>query len=161
MLWQRGNLSRILFAMGVVLLTCLSGAVRAQDCTSAGGGYDSHGNYDDAVYADARENAAFKEDIKKAKIGAVYNDLWEDGDLRILIKTWPHTGLRLFHSMLLQKAAANNNALQVRELLRRGVYLNLATAQVAQDQVSLFMALGGGWQGAPAVDETSLQSVTK
>ena len=35
-----------------------------------------------------------------------------------------------------------------------------ATAQVAQDQVSLFMALGGGWQNAPAVAATSLKPVT-
>ena len=34
-----------------------------------------------------------------------------------------------------------------------------ATAQVAQDQVSLFMALGGGWQDAPAVAPTSLHGV--
>lgn len=125
MLWQRGNLPRILFVMGVVLLTCLSGTARAQDCTSTGGGYDSDGNFDYTDFVDPRSNAVLKEDIKKANIGAVYNDLWEGGDPRILIKTWPHVGLRLFHSMLLQKAAANNNALQVRELLRQGVYLNL------------------------------------
>ena len=34
-----------------------------------------------------------------------------------------------------------------------------AVAQVAQDQVSLFMALGGGWQNAPAVTATTLKSV--
>ncbi|WP_084454902.1 efflux transporter outer membrane subunit [Novosphingobium rosa] len=35
-----------------------------------------------------------------------------------------------------------------------------ATAQVSQDQVTLFMALGGGWQDAPPVADTSLERVT-
>ena len=35
-----------------------------------------------------------------------------------------------------------------------------ATATVSQDQVTLFMALGGGWQGAPPVEDVSLQQVT-
>jgi hypothetical protein len=125
MLWQRGNLRRILFAMGVVLLTGQSGAVRAQDCTAIGAGYDSHGNYDYTDFVDPRSNTALTEAIKKANITAAYIELWQGGDPRILVKTWPHVGLRLFHSMLLQEAVANNNAQQVRELLRMGVYLNL------------------------------------
>ncbi len=36
-----------------------------------------------------------------------------------------------------------------------------ATAQVSKDQVTLFMALGGGWQDAPPVTETSLGQVAQ
>lgn len=35
-----------------------------------------------------------------------------------------------------------------------------AAAQVSQDQLSLFMALGGGWEGAPPVAPNPLESVT-
>ena len=34
-----------------------------------------------------------------------------------------------------------------------------ATATVSKDQIMLFMALGGGWQDAPAVVETSLDQI--
>jgi hypothetical protein len=123
--WQPIDVSAALFGALLILLTCLSGAARAQDCTAIGGGYDSHGNYDYTDFVDPRSNAALKEAIKKANITAAYTELWQGGDPRILVKTWPHVGLRLFHSMLLQKAVANTNARQVRELLRMGVYLNL------------------------------------
>ena len=36
-----------------------------------------------------------------------------------------------------------------------------ATATVSKDQITLFMQLGGGWQDAPAVMETSLDQVTR
>ena len=35
-----------------------------------------------------------------------------------------------------------------------------ATAQVSSDQITLFMALGGGWRGAPAVSDVGLEQVT-
>lgn len=47
-----------------------------------------------------------------------------------------------------------------RTLIAADDALASATAQVSQDQVSLFMALGGGWEGAPAVTPTSLAPVT-
>ncbi len=47
-----------------------------------------------------------------------------------------------------------------RTLIEAENSLASATAQVSQDQIALFMALGGGWQGTPATAETSLQSVT-
>jgi NodT family efflux transporter outer membrane factor (OMF) lipoprotein len=46
-----------------------------------------------------------------------------------------------------------------RTLIEAENSLASATAQVSQDQISLFMALGGGWQQAPAVAETPLQPV--
>ena len=47
-----------------------------------------------------------------------------------------------------------------RTLIEAENALTTATAQVSQDQISLFMALGGGWQDMPAVEETPLQTVT-
>lgn len=35
-----------------------------------------------------------------------------------------------------------------------------AATQVSQDQITLFMALGGGWREAPAVEDVGLQQVT-
>jgi NodT family efflux transporter outer membrane factor (OMF) lipoprotein len=46
-----------------------------------------------------------------------------------------------------------------RTLIEADNALASATAQVSQDQIALFMALGGGWQDSPAVAETSLQPV--
>ena len=36
-----------------------------------------------------------------------------------------------------------------------------ATAQVSKDQITLFMALGGGWQNAPPVLEAPLDEVAQ
>lgn len=47
-----------------------------------------------------------------------------------------------------------------RTLIEAENSLASATAQVSQDQIGLFMALGGGWQDAPAVEATSLRSVS-
>lgn len=47
-----------------------------------------------------------------------------------------------------------------RTLIEAENALASATAQVSQDQIALFMALGGGWQDTPAVAETSLKPVT-
>ncbi|MHB8284561.1 MAG: efflux transporter outer membrane subunit [Caulobacteraceae bacterium] len=46
-----------------------------------------------------------------------------------------------------------------RTLISADNALASATAQVSQDQITLFMALGGGWENAPAVAETPLTSV--
>lgn len=46
-----------------------------------------------------------------------------------------------------------------RTLIQSENSLAQATAQVSQDQVSLFMALGGGWEEAPAVENTALDGV--
>lgn len=47
-----------------------------------------------------------------------------------------------------------------RTLIEAENALASAEAQVSQDQIALFMALGGGWQEAPPVAPTSLKQVT-
>ena len=47
-----------------------------------------------------------------------------------------------------------------RTLLQTEASLAQSTAQVSRDQITLFQALGGGWQAAPDVDRGSLQAVT-
>ncbi|WBO24258.1 efflux transporter outer membrane subunit [Sphingomonas abietis] len=47
-----------------------------------------------------------------------------------------------------------------RTLIEAENALASTTAQVSQDQIALFMALGGGWQDSPAVIGTSLTQVT-
>lgn len=48
-----------------------------------------------------------------------------------------------------------------RTLIQADSALANATIQVARNQVSLFMALGGGWQAAPPVADVPLDSVVK
>ena len=43
-----------------------------------------------------------------------------------------------------------------RTLISADTALASATAQVSQDQIALFLALGGGWENAPAVESTPL-----
>lgn len=47
-----------------------------------------------------------------------------------------------------------------RTLIEAENALAQATAQVSQDQIALFMALGGGWQDAPAIVDVPLSTVT-
>ncbi len=48
-----------------------------------------------------------------------------------------------------------------RTLIQAQNALAQATAQVSQDQINLFQALGGGWQQAPKVQDTPLDRVEK
>ena len=60
-------------------------------------------------------------------------------------------GIGQFNSVL----DAENTLIEAESTLAR------ATAQVSKDQITLFMALGGGWQDAPAVLETPLDQVAQ
>ncbi len=60
-------------------------------------------------------------------------------------------GIGQFNSVL----DAENTSIEAESTLAR------ATAQVSKDQITLFMALGGGWQDAPAVMETPLDRVVQ
>lgn len=48
-----------------------------------------------------------------------------------------------------------------RTLIQAENSLATATAQVSQDQIALFLALGGGWQAPPVIAKTSLEPVTE
>lgn len=48
-----------------------------------------------------------------------------------------------------------------RTLIQAQTQLAQTTAQVSQDQITLFQSLGGGWQNAPRPQETPLDRVTK
>ena len=50
---------------------------------------------------------------------------------------------------------AENTLIEAERTLAR------ATAQVSKDQITLFMARGGGWQDAPPVMETPLDQVAQ
>ena len=47
-----------------------------------------------------------------------------------------------------------------RTLIQAENSLAAATADVAQDQIGLFMALGGGWQEAPPIADEGIDAVT-
>lgn len=71
-----------------------------------------------------------------------------------------HTG-QADHLLQLQRAAGDATALELLDAQRADVEaqaaLAAADAEVAQSQVALFKALGGGWERAPPVNLPSLQ----